>query len=133
MKLLINLENFYLSTPQIKDKFRVFIKKYLINTFKRIIIKNRKTLDKKLEQLKITSQDLIEKMDEFIIVNDYDSGIIVTFSNITRIGKSRMIGIVKCLDFGSTVTGSPFPIFTEIIKALPRNIKLVYKRFIGLI
>ena len=43
-----------------------------------------------------------------------------------------MLGIIKCLDFGSSVTGTPYPLFTPIIKALKRNIDQLYMRFIGL-
>ena len=57
---------------------------------------------------------------------------IVSFEKNVYINGLPMLGVIKCLDFGSSVTGTPYPLFTPILKALKRNIDQVYMRFIGL-
>mgnify|MGYP006061809299 FL=1 len=109
-----------------------FLKKYLINTYKRIIINNRKWIDQKLKLIGVTALDLYRNMDNFISIITYNDGIIVSFEKNVYINGLPMLGIIKCLDFGSSVTGTPYPLFTPIIKALKRNIDQLYMRFIGL-
>lgn len=132
MKCIIELTQFNIINSKCKKQFKRFLKKYLINTYKRIIINNRKWVDQKLKLIGVTALDLYHNMDNFISIITYNDGIIVSFEKNVYINGLPMLGIIKCLDFGSSVTGTPYPLFTPIIKALKRNIDQLYMRFIGL-
>ena len=132
MKCIIELTQFNIINSKGKQQFKRFLKKYLINTYKRIIINNRKWIDQKLKLIGVTALDLYRNMDNFISIITYNDGIIVSFEKNVYINGLPMLGVIKCLDFGSSVTGTPYPLFTPILKALKRNIDQVYMRFIGL-
>ena len=132
MKCIIELTQFNIINSKCKKQFKRFLKKYLINTYKRIIINNRKWVDQKLKLIGVTALDLYRNIDNFISIITYNDGIIVSFEKNVYINGLPMLGIIKCLDFGSSVTGTPYPLFTPIIKALKRNIDQLYMRFIGL-
>lgn len=132
MTCIIEVTQFNIINSKCKQQFKRFLKKYLINTYKRIIINNRKWIDQKLKLLGVTALDLYRNMDNFISIITYNDGIIVSFEKNVYINGLPMLGIIKCLDFGSSVTGTPYPLFTPIIKALKRNIDQLYMRFIGL-
>lgn len=132
MKCIIELTQFNIINSKCKKQFKRFLKKYLINTYKRIIINNRKWVDQKLKLIGVTALDLYRNMDNFISIITYNDGIIVSFEKNVYINGLPMLGIIKCLDFGSSVTGTPYPLFTPIIRALKRNINQIYMRFIGL-
>lgn len=132
MVYFIELSQFNITSSSVRRQFNNFLKKYLINTYKRLIINNRKSLDEKLNSMSITAMDLYNNLGDFILITNYTNGVIVSFEKDVYINKFSMLGIIKCLDFGSTITGTPYPIFTPVIKALRKNIESVYKRFIGL-
>ena len=132
MKCIIELTQFNIINSKCKKQFKRFLKKYLINTYKRIIINNRKWVDQKLKLIGVTALDLYHNMDNFISIITYNDGIIVSFEKNVYINGLPMLGIIKCLDFGSSITGTPYPLFTPIIRALKRNINQIYMRFIGL-
>ena len=132
MKCIIELTQFNIINSKCKKQFKRFLKKYLINTYKRIIINNRKWVDQKLKLIGVTALDLYQNMDNFISIITYNDGIIVSFERDIYINGFSMLGIIKCLDFGSLITGTPYPLFTPIIRALKRNINQIYMRFIGL-
>lgn len=132
MKCIIELTQFNITNLKSKKQFIRFVKKYLINTYKRIIINNRKWIDQKLKLLDVTALDLYSNLDNFITIITYNNGIIVSFEKSISINGLSMLGIIKCLDFGSVITGTPNPLFTPILGALKRNINQIYMRFIGL-
>ena len=132
MKCIIELTQFNIINSKGKQQFKRFLKKYLINTYKRIIINNRKWIDQKLKLIGVTALDLYRNMDNFISIITYNGGIIVSFEKNVYINGLPMLGVIKGLDFGSSVTGTPYPLFTPILKALKRNIDQIYMRFIGL-
>ena len=132
MKCIIELTQFNIINSKGKQQFKRFLKKYLINTYKRIIINNRKWIDQKLKLIGVTALDLYRNMDNFISIITYNGGIIVSFEKNVYINGLPMLGVIKCLDLGSSVTGTPYPLFTPILKALKRNIDQIYMRFIGL-
>lgn len=132
MTCIIELTQFNIINSKCKQQFKRFLKKYLINTYKRIIINNRKWIDQKLKLIGVTALDLYHNMDNFISIITYNDGIIVSFERDIYINGFSMLGIIKCLDFGSSITGTPYPLFTPIIRALKRNINQIYMRFIGL-
>lgn len=132
MKCIIELTQFNITDLKSKKQFIRFVKKYLINTYKRIIINNRKWIDQKLKLLDVTALDLYSNLDNFITIITYNDGIIVSFEKSISINGLSMLGIIKCLDFGSVITGTPNSLFTPILGALKRNINQIYMRFIGL-
>ena len=114
-----------------KRRFIVFIRKYLINTYKQIIINNKGTLDKKLKPFNLNYNDLLNSLSKSVIVENYDYGILVGFSNYHKVGNFKFLSIIKAIDFGSQVTGSPYPLFSPIQHSVAKYIDILYGRFIG--
>ena len=68
MKCIIELTQFNIINSKGKQQFKRFLKKYLINTYKRIIINNRKWIDQKLKLIDDTALDLYRNMDNCISI-----------------------------------------------------------------
>ena len=116
-----------------KTRFCSLMRKCLMNMCRYLIIKNRNTLNKKLQSLDLTYIDLLQNLNGFIVVTRFSDGFIIGFSHLHRVGNYRMISVAKGIDFGSEVTGTPLPIFVRSLNALALNLETIYQRFIGLI
>ena len=82
MKCIIELTQFNIINSKGKQQFKRFLKKYLINTYKRIIINNRKWIDQKLKLIGVTALDLYRNIDNFISIKKEDGYLQVLWTKI---------------------------------------------------
>lgn len=132
MKITVRWNKQFVSLSS-KARFCSLMRKCLMNMCRYLIIKNRNTLNKKLQSLDLTYRDLLQNLTDFIVVTRFSDGFIIGFSPLYKIGKYRMISVAKGIDFGSETTGTPLPIFVRSLNALALNLETIYQRFIGLI
>lgn len=130
MKILIDTNNLSF-TIKSKRRFVLMVRKYLIINYRMLIINNRDVINKKLSPIHVSHKELLDNLDNFIIVHGCESGILVGFNPLTTINKISMSGIVKSIDYGSRITGSPFPLFSPILTNLQRMMIPLYQKFIG--
>lgn len=131
MKISVKWSKWFTSTGS-KVRFCMLVRKCLMNMCRYLIIKNRNRINNKLKSLDLTYKDLLQNLNQFIVVTPFPGGFIVGYSHITRIGKYPMPAVAKSLDFGSSLTGKPIPIFVRSLNALIENMDNIYRQFIGL-
>ena len=120
----VNFEN--------RDKFEAFIREYTISKLFRVIKVKTVYLNQVLEGFDISCNDILNNLKPLVKTIKTKNGFKLYLSPRVEIKGVRITTVIKAVDFGSTISGVPKPIFYPILREIKNNISRHYLQYLGL-